>query len=175
MSSTPSGVETLRIARSLSGARKSQWLQRGGLIAMAVVVLAGAVGLLGVRQETTTATAGGYTVSFTYAGIARAGWDVPWRLEVTHPGGFDGPVTFAINADAFGIFESQRFFPEPSAETRDGERLYLTFDEPRGDTLVVDYDAYVQPSAQRGVQTRVTVLTEGMPRVSLQASTTLLP
>ena len=33
----------------------------------------------------------------------------------------------------------------------DGELLYLTFDSPpEGDTLVVTYDAYIQPAAQRG-------------------------
>lgn len=106
---------------------------------------------------------------------------MPWSLRIRHPGGFDGPVSLSITADSMLIFETQRFWPEPSAETRDAERAYLTFDPPPGDELAIDYDAYVQPSAQRGVLTQITILTQitvitdGQPRVSLHARTLLLP
>ena len=142
---------------------------------MLVVVVAGAVGLLGVHSATASGGAAGYTASFTYARVARAGWDVPWRVRVDHPGGFDGPITLAVNADAFQIYETQRFWPEPSSETRGEHTIYLTFDPPPGDTLVVEYDAYIQPSAQRGRDTRLTVITGGHPRLRLHASTFLLP
>ncbi len=175
MASGSGEIETLPVARGLAGARRAQRLRRAGLVAMAAVVAAGASGLLGVHQSTTTASADGYTASFTYDRVARAGWDVPWRLSVSRAGGFDGPVTVAITGDAYEIYESQRFWPEPSQETRDQDRIYLTFDEPPGDTLVVDYDACIQPTAQRGREMEFTILTDDTPRVSLRASTTLLP
>ena len=167
--------ETLPAVYDIAGARRGQRLRRAGMAAMLVVVLAGAVGLLGVHSSTTTDSRGGYTASFTYARVARAGWDVPWRVQVSHPGGFDGSVTLAVNADAFQIFETQRFWPEPSSETRGEHTIYLTFDPPPGDTLVVEYDAYIQPSAQRGRDTNLTVITGDQPRLVLHASTFLLP
>ncbi len=101
---------------------------------------------------------------------------MPWRLRIVHPGGFGrGAVTVAVNADYFSDYESQRFFPEPSTETRDGRLIYLSFDPPPGDTLTIDYDAYIQPTSQRGGQATVTVLTDGHPRVTLHATTHLLP
>ncbi|WP_426563775.1 hypothetical protein ACPPVT_21070 [Angustibacter sp. McL0619] len=169
------GPETLPNARDLTASRGSLRWRRAALALLAVIVLAGATGLLGVRSTTTTASAHGYTASFTHAAVARAGWDVPWRLRIRHPGGFDGPVTVAVTGRSFDIFETQRFWPEPSAETRGGEFVYLTFDPPPGDTLLIDYDAYVQPSAQVGRRTTITVIVDRVSQVSLHASTVLLP
>ena len=167
--------ETLPAVYDLAGARRGQRLRSAGLAAMLLVVVAGTVGLLGVHSATTSGSGAGYTASFTYARVARAGWDVPWRVQVGHAGGFDGPVTLAVNADAFQIYETQRLWPEPSSETRGEHQVYLTFEPPPGDMLVVEYDAYIQPSAQRGRDTRITVITEGQPRLTLRASTFLLP
>ena len=169
------GIETLPEVTGMAAARRGRHWRRVGLAALVVFVLLGASGLLGVREATTSASGGGYTASFSYPRIARAGWAVPWELRVTHPGGFDGAVTVAMSADYFDIYESQRFWPEPAQETRDRENLYLTFDEPPGDTLVVSYDAFIQPSAQTGKDVALTIVTDGVARVTLQASTVLLP
>src|SRR4051794_8440244 len=104
--------QTLPSVLDLGGARRAQRLRQLGILLLVLVVLAGATGLLGVHSTTTTASGDGYTASFTHARIARAGWDVPWSVRITHPGGFDGSVTLAINADYFRIYESQRFWPE---------------------------------------------------------------
>jgi hypothetical protein len=80
-----------------------------------------------------------------------------------------------VPASYFAIYESQRFFPEPSDETRDGDTLYLTFAKPPGDTLTVGYDAYIQPASQRGASATVSVLDDGRPAVSVDVHTTLFP
>jgi hypothetical protein len=167
--------QTLPSARDHAAVRRAQRWRRVGILAMLVVVVAGAFGLLGVHSTVRTVTNDGYTAQLTYAAIARSGWDVPWTLRITHPGGFDGAVTVAVTADYFDIFESQRFWPEPSSETRGGEFVYLSFDQPPGDTLTIGYDAYIAPSSQLGRSATVTVLTDGQPRVSLRYQTFLLP
>jgi hypothetical protein len=169
------GPETLPSARDLTASRSSLRWRRAALALLAVIVLAGATGLLGVRSATTTATSNGYTASFTHATVARAGWDVPWRLRIRHAGGFAGPVMVAVTGRAFDVFETQRFWPEPSAETRGGQFVYLTFDPPPGETLLIDYDAYVQPSAQLGRSTTITVMVDRRPQVTVHASTFLVP
>jgi hypothetical protein len=142
---------------------------------LALVVAAGATGLLGVRSGTDTASAGGWTLSVTSARVARAGLDVPWKVDVHRDGGFAGPVTLAVTADYFDIFESQGLDPEPASETSDGDRLYWTFDPPPGDRLSIDFDAYIQPSSQLGASGEVAVLVDGAPVVTVPFRTWLVP
>ena len=152
------------------------WTRRGFVAALAAVVLAGLAGLLGVRSDTTSAQVGEWRLTLEHAELARAGFDVPWQVTVTHDGGFDGPLTLAVTGDYFDIFETQGFMPEPTEMTRDGDTLYLTFAAPpRGDTFVVAYDAYIQPAAQRGADGTLSVLDAGVAVASLDFETRLLP
>ncbi len=152
------------------------WGRRAFLTALLVVVLAGALGLLGVRTSTATDEADGYELSVDHATVARAGLDVPWQVTVTHDGGFDKTLTLAVTGDYFDIYETQGFTPEPSASVRDAETLYLTFDAPEGDTFTVDYDAYIQPSSQRGQGATVSVVDADLqPLASVDIDTFLLP
>lgn len=156
--------------------RLAVWGRRGFLGLLLVVVLAGLAGLLGVRQATATESSNGWTLSVEHASIARAGLDVPWRVTVEREGGFDRTITLAVTGDYFDIYETQGFAPEPSASTRDGELLYLTFDTADGDTFTVSYDAYIQPSSQRGRAATVSVVDEHLvPQVSVEINTFLLP
>jgi hypothetical protein len=140
-----------------------------------VIVIAGALGLLGVRSTTVTATSGGYTLSVTYAWIARAGLDVPWSVELHRDGGFDGPVTVAVTGEYFDIYEEQGLDPEPATQTADAQAVYWTFDPPPGDTLGIDFDAYIQPASQWGASGTVAVLEGGQRVVSVGFTTALVP
>src|SRR5690349_822864 len=124
------------------------WARRAFLTVMTVAIAVGVVGWLGVRAATRSAHEDRWTVDVTYPAVARAGLDVPWHVTVQHLGGFDSTVTLALNGDYLDIYETQAFHPEPSAEWRDGRTLFLQFDAPPGDTMVVSYDAYIQPAAQ---------------------------
>jgi hypothetical protein len=143
---------------------------------LTAVVAAGAAGLLGVHSTTSSGSGGGYEVSVEYAAVARAGLDVPWSVEVRRAGGFDGPVTLAVTADYFDIYEEQGLDPQPTAERSDGEYLYWTFDPPpAGDRFAVDFDAYIQPASQLGSSGEVSVLV-GTERVATtEFSTWLVP
>jgi hypothetical protein len=151
------------------------WLRRSMLAAMALAVAAGLLSLLGVHTSAASAHGHGYELSVHYPAVARAGLDTPWQVTVTHPGGFDKTVTLAVTGDYFNIFETQGFHPEPADETRDAHTLYLTFTAPPGDTFVVDFDAYIQPSSQRGRSARVSVMEGDTPVVSVDIDTRLLP
>jgi hypothetical protein len=155
--------------------RVSHWLSRAARVGIALIVAMGAVGLLGLHTSSESATGGGYRLTVDYPRIARAGLDTLWQVTVIRDGGFDHDVTLAMSADYFAMYESQRFFPEPTDETRDANTLYLTFAKPSGDTLIVGYDAYIQPSSQRGSSATVSVLEAGAPAASVHITTTLLP
>ena len=139
------------------------------------MVCAGAVGVLGVHTSSSTSSGGGYALTVDYPRTARAGLDALWQVTVVHRGGFDQDVTLAVSASYFAIFESQRFFPEPTDETRDADTLYLTFAKPPGDTFTVGYDAYIQPASQHGAAATVSVLDGGRVAASVDFSTTLFP
>jgi hypothetical protein len=151
------------------------WARRAMLGLLALAVLADLLGLLGVHTSSATASRGGYTMSLRYPGVARAGLDVEWQVTVAHPGGFGKELTLGVTGDYFDIFETQGFHPQPSAETRDGHTLYLTFDTPPGDTFVVYYDAYIQPASQQGKSARLSLIDHGRPVVWIDYRTRLLP
>jgi hypothetical protein len=151
------------------------WLRRAALTALAGIVALGAVGLLGLHTSSVSTTGGGYSLDVDYPRVARAGLDVTLRVTVTRPGGFDHDVTLAVSGDYFPIYETQGFFPTPSDTTRDASNDYFTFTKPPGETLVVDYDAYIQPSSQRGASATIAVLDDGRPAASVYIETALLP
>lgn len=166
---------TLRDVRPVEHGPRPVRVRRCLVAFLGLIVLTGATGLFGVRTTTETATAAGWTVSVTSAGIARAGLDVPWEVAVRRDGGFSGPITLAVTAAYFDIFESQGLDPEPATETADGDLLYWTFDPPPGDELTVSFDAYIQPSSQLGASGEVAVLVDGGPVVTVPFRTWLVP
>ena len=151
---------TLDDVRDESGNRRGQRARRVAMAALTGSVALGLVGFFGVRTSTVSASRGGYELTVEYPRVARAGLDASWRVTVRHEGGFDGPITIATSADYFDIFEHQAFYPGPSEETADADRLVLTFAEPAGDTFSLTFDAYVQPASQRG-RTATTALVAG--------------
>jgi hypothetical protein len=155
---------------------RAVWGRRVSIAVLLVFVAAGLAGLLGVRTATSTATEGGYQLSISYASIARAGLDVPWQVTVTREGGYDKELILAVTGDYFDIYETQGFTPDPSAATRDADTLYLTFDAPQGEVFTVSYDAYIQPSSQRGDDGTVSVIgPEGRPMATVDFETRLWP
>jgi hypothetical protein len=172
--SIPGGSTLADVRPVEEGPRPTSW-HRLLVGLLTVIVVAGAAGLFGVRSTDASASAGGWTVSVTYASVARAGLDVPWKVTVRREGGFTGPITLAVTADYFDIYEEQGLDPAPATETADGDRLYWTFDPPPGDELSVDFDAYIQPSSQLGAAGEVSVLDGGSEVVSVPFRTWLVP
>lgn len=166
---------TLRRVRLVHEGPRSMVGRRLGALAIAVLVGLGLVGALGVRTSTESASGGGYRLAVEHARIARTGLDVPWSVRVDNPDGFDGDITLAVTSRYFEIFETQGLDPAPSEETADGTWRYWTFSPPPGTTFTVDFDAYIQPSAQRGRSGTVAVLVDGEPVVSVDFTTSLLP
>jgi hypothetical protein len=178
-SSTVNGSEqrsTLRDVRTAAaGPRSTRW--RRILVGLLVLLVGtGATGLLGVHSTTRSGSGGGYEVTVEYAAVARAGLDVPWQVQVRRAGGFDGPVTLAVTADYFDIYEEQGLDPQPTAESSDGTYVYWTFDPPPvGDQLAVDFDAYIQPSSQLGSSGEVSVLVGNERVATTEFHTWLVP
>ena len=84
----------------------ARW-RRAFLVVLAVVVAAGAAGLLGVRDASTDAADDGWTVRCTTPRPRGPGLDVPLNATVTHEGGLGKEVTLAVTGDYFDIYETR--------------------------------------------------------------------
>ena len=118
---------------------------RAGLLLLVLIVLAGAVGLLGPRKGTSSASASGYRLDVTYPAITRAGEPAPLHIRVHSTAGFDGPVHLALCDDLFDHLDFQNWYPNPSDEAGEPDRLVYEFDEPDGRVFETSLDARAAP------------------------------
>lgn len=159
--------------------KRSLLARRAGTTLLAVVVLAGALGLLGDRVDSVESQVDGHTLQVEYAEVARAGRNVPLEVTVSHPEGLGDQVVLALDARYFEVFETQAWFPEPSAQARDSDWLYLTFDTPQGPapvtTFRAGYDAYLQPTSALRATGWAALVLDGERSEPLEFRTTLIP
>ena len=113
---------------------------------MTIFVVAGLVGWLGPRSSDVSASDAGYDLDVRYAQVTRSGLVAPLRVRVSHPGGFDGPISLAFSKDIFDRFDFQNWYPNPSAETAGPQRLEYEFDPPTGAVFELTLDVRVGPT-----------------------------
>jgi hypothetical protein len=158
--------------------RRAQYIRRAVLSLLAVWVLLGAIGALGVHTGSAEASStDGWRLKVWYPHIARAGLDVEFRIQVHHDGGFgDQDITLALSRRYFDIFETQGFHPDADKATSDGRLIYLTFNPPpSGDDFTVDYDAYIQPASQQGRHAELSLMDDQTKRLTVNFHTWLVP
>jgi hypothetical protein len=125
---------------------RARRIRRFGLAILGVVVVAGLFNLLGIRREVVVAEGAGYRLDVRYARVTRPGLATTWEVAVTHPGGFDGPITIATNADYFDRFDFNQFYPEPSTTAARGDVVLLTFEDIEGERFILRFDGRATPT-----------------------------
>jgi len=157
-------------------ARLAVAARRTYVAALTIFVLLGLLDVFGSRTGVATAAAGGYRMTLEYPAVTRSGLPVEWRLVVTHPGGFDGPVRVATTLDWFNSFDFNNVSPTPVETTNDGGLLIWSFPKPIGDTLQVLIDARTQPGLRSGPSATTAVVTEdGTPIVAVHYTAGVMP
>lgn len=157
--------------------RPALWARRAVVTVLTLVVGIAALGFLGVHSTTASAGADGYTVTVTYARVARAGWDVPLRIQLLAPEPLAGKkITVTVGREYLALFETQGLWPDPADESGDLGTVRWEFDGPdEGNDLTIDYDAYIQPNAQIGTGTTIVVDIDEQSIVAVPISTALIP
>lgn len=169
-------TSTLPEVRPASDVRRARNLRRVGITALALFVLAGAVGLFGTRHAEKSASGGGFALSVTYPSVSRPGHAVRPEFVLTRPGGFDGPIKMRFASDWFDLFDENAFVPSPDAETTTGAYTLYEFAPPPGDTFVITIDTRIEPARQRGSGGEVSVLDEsGAPVLTVRYRTRIWP
>ena len=175
-----------RVPRAGSDEARREIAHRRRLYAVASVVLSAiaflavldgtsAVDAFGVSSDEVAAAGGGYELEVVYGTTSRPGLATPFEIAVRRRGGFDGPVTVAVDHHYLKMWDENGFYPTPSSETTAGEWLLWEFDPPEGDTLRFTYDARIEPAVQRGRGGRVAVMEDGLPVVEVDFHTQVLP
>jgi hypothetical protein len=157
--------------------RRAQWGRRVLLAILAVILIAGLIGLLGIRTRTTEANANGYELQVNYASIARPGVEVPFDVQVQRDGGFPTGVTLAVPSSYLSALDAHSPQPEPKSTTSDGDLVLMQLDPPPGDTFGVAWEAQIDPAANMGrKEATITVMgDDGAPAVSVSIRTWVLP
>lgn len=154
-STLPDGATTL-------GKRRVGYAITTALLTAVIVVAAvdalPSVALLGVDSQTVRGSASGLDLAVTYGEVSRPALATPFDIEVHKEGGFDGPVKVAVDQEYLRMWDENGLVPAPSAETVMGPWVVWEFDPPTGDTLLVSYDARIEPAAQEGRAGAVAVL-----------------
>lgn len=153
-----------------------QWAHRSGIAVVALIVVAGLVGLMGPRSTTVSVTSEGWTLEVEHATLTRSGQPAPLHVRVERPGGFTGPVQLSLCDDLFDHLDFQNWYPNPSAETSSDRALLYEFDPPSGPVLEVSLDARAAPGQWGGSNDcRVEVIVDDAPVVSAAFSMRVVP
>lgn len=163
---------------SISRQKRARTVRRLFVALLSTFLALGVLNFLGVRTRTTSTTGGGYELSVRYATISRPGLATPWSVEIRRPGGFPDGLLLAVRSSYFDAFDENGLDPSPVEETTDGERSIWRFSPSTADTMVVSFDARIEPGVQfTSVKGRVEVLTArtAPPAVALSFRTWVMP
>ena len=133
--SGPSSCPTLPDDPGPRRQRRARAMRRAFLTLLALFVLVGLTGYLGVREQRVFAAEEGWTMEVRTAHMTRAGLAVPMEWHITKAGGF-GPaeaeptVVLRVTHRYLDLYDENSVDPEPSKSWSDGEFLYFEFDAP---------------------------------------------
>lgn len=154
-----------------------RWLRVVSLTVIGAVVLAAAVGLLGVRTGEVTAAGGGYTMTVWYSEMTRPGLATPFSVEVRPDSGELPPsVTVRVSSPYLALFDDNGLEPTPTESYNTPEWTWWTFDVPPGsEVLRVDLDARLEPAVQYGETATAAIEVDGQQVVSADFTTGVAP
>lgn len=145
------------------------------VLGLAVVDGLDLVDVVGVDTAHVRASGGGYDLDVTYGTVSRSGLATPFEIEIRRDGGFDGPISVAVDAEYLSVWDENGLDPDPASATADESSLIWEFEPPDGEVLVVSFDARIEPAAQRGRSGSVAVLEDGEPVTSVSFTTRVMP
>lgn len=128
--------------------RRDQAFRRVAVLTIAVVVVLGLTGFLGVRTQKLATASGDVRAELTYPHVARPGLAVAWRVLVVSETGFHEPVTITIGGSYLDAFDQNGMTPMPDRIERDDHEVRFVFEAPPGASLELSVDMRLEPAVQ---------------------------
>lgn len=153
------------------------WFRRVLLVAIAALVLAAALGAVGVERRRTEAVGAGLRLEVEYASATRGGLATPFEVSVSTEDGSPLPERLEVLIDAryLEMFDENGLTPEPADSWNDGQTVTWTYEPAGADRLTVSFDARLEPAVQWGRDGRVAVVVSDQERVAVSLRTSVLP
>jgi len=155
--------------------RRSRAGRRLGIAFLVALVLAGAIGVFGIRTRNVAVSGRGYSMSLRYPFTERPNQPITWVLTIRHPGGFAQDVDVAIEQSYLDLLDLNDIQPSPADSSTDGPFVVWTFSKPSGDVLRVTIDALIQANAHFGAGAIVRLMEGSVPILSLSYRTWVAP
>lgn len=129
---------------------------------MATAVIDGTTpaAILGVDSASISDEGPELELTVTYGEVSRPAIATPFDIQVVRPDGFQDRVRIAVDQEYLRMWDENGLVPAPADETVVGDWVVWEFDPPSGDTLLVSYDARIEPAAQEGRSGSVAILDE---------------
>ena len=118
---------------------------------VAAIVLAAAVGLLGVRTGVVESSGDGYVLQVVHTEVSRAGLATPWSAEVSTADGssLPGTVTVGLTTSYLAMLDLNGLSPTPSSTYSTGQWTWWVFEVPPGrSSLHIELDVRLEPAVQ---------------------------
>lgn len=145
-------------------------------VIVAVLVLAGATGWIGVRTEVASAQAGGYTLEVGHARVTRGGLAAPLVINVSRPGGLPDHLEIEIATDYLGLFDLNGIWPLPVSTYAAQGITTWSFEVPAGtQSLTITYDGRIEPAIQGTRSGMLSLVLNGQVIASVSLKTLVMP
>lgn len=118
---------------------------------VAAIVLAAAVGMLGVRTGTVVFSGERYVLEVEHTEIGRPGLATPWSAEVSTSDGsaLPGMVTVGLTTSYLAMFDLNGLSPTPSSSFSTEQWTWWEFEVPPGQSsLHIELDVRMEPAVQ---------------------------
>ena len=145
---------------------------------LGVLLLAGGMGLLGVRSTSADASLNGYILEVTHAATTRPGLASPFEVRVATEDGSHLPATLTIRLESsyLAMFDENGLHPDPVSSFRTDRWTWWTFEIPDGaGEISVNFDAKLEPSVQSGRSSTVALEIAGAEMVAVHFETGVMP
>ncbi len=145
---------------------------------LGVVLVAGGLGLLGVRSASAVASLNGYTLEVTHAAMTRPGLASPFEVRIATGDGSQLPptVTIRIESAYLAMFDENGLHPDPVSSFRNQRWTWWTFEVPDGaQEISVSLDARLEPGVQSGRSSMVALEIAGEEMVTVHFETGVMP
>jgi hypothetical protein len=136
------------------------------------------IGEFGVRTAERQRDGGRFDLEVAYASRTRPGLATPWSVTLaTNDGDPIGrSVVIATSSTYFEMFDENGLDPEPDTSWADDERVYWQFQPPPdATTLVVSFDARLEPGVQNGSSGATSLVIDDRDAITVRYRTEVLP